>query len=196
MLASAVREAGADVVATVITNDDVAQFVSVLDRYAAESDLIITSGGVSAGAYEVVKDAFGRAGDHGVEFVKVAMQPGMPQGAGRVAGTPIVTVPGNPVSALVSFEVFIRPALRSAMGLPARYRQRRSAVLTETLTSPPGKRQFRRGVFDAAAGTVASSGPPGSHHVRWLASANCLLDIPADVVEMPVGSRLQIWDLS
>jgi len=196
MLASAVREAGADVVATVITNDDVAQFVSLLNRYAAESDLIITSGGVSAGAYEVVKDAFGRAGDQGVEFVKVAMQPGMPQGAGRVAETPIVTVPGNPVSALVSFEVFIRPALRSAMGLPTRYRQRRSAVLTETLTSPPGKRQFRRGIFDAAAGTVASSGPPGSHHVRWLASANCLLDIPADAAEIPAGSELQIWDLS
>jgi molybdopterin molybdotransferase len=196
MLASAVRDAGADVVATVITNDDVAQFVSLLNEYAAESDLIITSGGVSAGAYEVVKDAFGRAGDQGVEFVKVAMQPGMPQGAGRVAGTPIVTVPGNPVSALVSFEVFIRPALRSAMGLPARYRQRRSAVLTETLTSPPGKRQFRRGIFDAAAGTVASSGPPGSHHVRWLAAANCLLDIPADAAEIPAGSELQIWDLS
>jgi molybdopterin molybdotransferase len=196
MLAAAVREAGADVVATVITNDDVAQFVLVLDRYAAESDLIITSGGVSAGAYEVVKDAFGRSGDKGVEFVKVAMQPGMPQGAGRVAGTPIVTVPGNPASALVSFEVFIRPALRSAMGLPARYRQRRSAVLTETLTSPPGKRQFRRGIFDAAAGTVASSGPPGSHHVRWLAAANCLLDIPADAAEIPAGSELQIWDLS
>ncbi len=196
MLAAAVREAGADVVATVVTNDDVAQFVSVLDRYSAESDLIITSGGVSAGAYEVVKDAFGRAGDKGVEFVKVAMQPGMPQGAGRVAGTPIVTMPGNPVSALVSFEVFVRPALRTAMGLPSRYRQRRSAVLTETLTSPPGKRQFRRGIFDTVAGTVASAGPPGSHHVRWLASANCLLDIPADAVEIPAGSQLQIWDLS
>ena len=102
MLAAAVRDAGAEVVATAIASDDVAQFTAVLDRYAAESDLIITSGGVSAGAYEVVKDAFGRAGDQGVEFVKVAMQPGMPQGTGRVAGTPIVTLPGNPVSALVS----------------------------------------------------------------------------------------------
>jgi molybdopterin molybdotransferase len=196
MLASAVRDAGADVVATLTASDDVAEFAALLDRHAAESDLIITSGGVSAGAYEVVKDAFGRAGDKGVEFVKVAMQPGMPQGAGRVAGTPIVTVPGNPVSALVSFEVFIRPALRLAMGLPARQWPRRSAVLTETLTSPAGKRQFRRGVFDAAAGTVVSSGPPASHHLRWLASANCLLDIPADVAEIPAGSQLQIWDLS
>ena len=141
-------------------------FTAVLDQYAAESDLIITSGGVSAGAYEVVKDAFGRTGDQGVEFVKVAMQPGMPQGTGRVAGTPIVTVPGNPVSALVSFEVFIRPALRSAMGLPAPQRPRRSAVLAETLTAPAGKRQFRRGVFDATTNTVASHGPAGSHHVR------------------------------
>jgi molybdopterin molybdotransferase len=196
MLSAAVRDAGAEVVATLTARDDVAQFAALLDRYATESDLIITSGGVSAGAYEVVKDAFGRAGDRGVEFVKVAMQPGMPQGAGRVAGTPIVTVPGNPVSALVSFEVFIRPALRMAMGLPAPQRPRRFAVLTEMLTSPAGKRQFRRGVFDAAAGTAVSYGPPASHHLRWLASANCLLDIPADVAEIQAGSRLQIWDLS
>src|SRR6202012_441365 len=91
MLAAAIREAGADVVAAVTASDDVHHFTAVLDQYAAESDLIITSGGVSAGAYEVVKDAFGRTGDQGVEFVKVAMQPGMPQGTGRVAGTPIVT---------------------------------------------------------------------------------------------------------
>jgi molybdopterin molybdotransferase len=195
-LAAAVRDAGADVVATVTARDDVTQFAALLDRYAAESDLIITSGGVSAGAYEVVKDAFGRAGDRGVEFVKVAMQPGMPQGAGRVAGTPIVTVPGNPVSALVSFEVFVRPALRIAMGLSAAQRVRRFAVLTETLTSPAGKRQFRRGIFDAETGTVVAHGPPGSHHLRWLASANCLLDIPADIAEIHAGSQVQIWDLS
>ncbi|MGB8389587.1 gephyrin-like molybdotransferase Glp, partial [Mycobacterium sp.] len=136
MLAGAVRDAGADVIAATTAGDDVAQFSAILDRYAAEADLIITSGGVSAGAYEVVKDAFGREGDRGVEFVKVAMQPGMPQGVGRVAGTTIVTLPGNPVSALVSFEVFIRPALRKAMGLPDPERRRRSAVLTESLTSP------------------------------------------------------------
>ncbi len=195
MLAAAIRDAGAQVVATAVASDDVAEFTALLDRYAAESDLIITSGGVSAGAYEVVKDAFGRAGDQGVEFVKVAMQPGMPQGTGRVAGTPIVTLPGNPVSALVSFEVFIRPALRTAMGLPDPRRPRRSAVLTETLAAPAGKRQFRRGVFDAAAGTVVSHGPPGSHHLGSLASANCLLDIPEEVTEIPAGSTVQVWDL-
>ncbi|OBF67476.1 molybdopterin molybdenumtransferase [Mycobacterium sp. 852002-51971_SCH5477799-a] len=195
MLAGAVRDAGADLVAVATEEDEVAQFSSIIDRYAAETDLIITSGGVSAGAYEVVKDAFGREGDQGVEFVKVAMQPGMPQGVGRVAGATIVTLPGNPVSALVSFEVFIRPALRKAMGLPDPERPRRTAVLAESLTSPRGKRQFRRAVLNDDASTVTSYGPPASHHLRWLASANGLLDIPEDVVEVPEGTKLQVWDL-
>ncbi|OBG73828.1 gephyrin-like molybdotransferase Glp [Mycobacterium sp. E3305] len=196
MLAGAVRDAGADVIAVATAEDDVAQFSSILDRYAADCDLIITSGGVSAGAYEVVKDAFGREGDQGVEFVKVAMQPGMPQGIGRVAGATIVTLPGNPVSALVSFEVFIRPALRRAMGLPDPERPHRAAVLTESLTSPRGKRQFRRAVLDRDTATVTSYGPPASHHLRWLASANALLDIPEDVAEVPEGTELQVWDLT
>jgi molybdopterin molybdotransferase len=195
MLAAAIREAGADVVTAATVSDDVADFTAVLDQNVAESDLIITSGGVSAGAYEVVKDAFGRTGDQGVEFVKVAMQPGMPQGTGRVTGTPIIAVPGNPVSVLVSFEVFIRPALRSAMGLAAPQRPRRSAVLAETLTAPAGKRQFRRGVFDATTDTVASHGPAGSHHVRYLASANCLIDIPVDTTKVPAGTQVQVWDI-
>lgn len=196
MLAAAVREAGAEVVAVATAEDDVAQFTSLLDRYAGDADLIITSGGVSAGAYEVVKDAFGRDGGQGVEFVKVAMQPGMPQGLGRVAGTTIVTLPGNPVSALVSFEVFLRPALRRAMGLPDPERPHRPAVLAESLTSPRGKRQFRRAILDHEAGTVVSYGPPASHHLRWLASANGLLEIPEDVVDMPAGTELAVWDLS
>ena len=135
-----------------------------------------------------------------MEFVKVAMQPGMPQGIGRLrtngADATIVTLPGNPVSSLVSFEVFIRPALRTAMGLPDPQRPRRPAVLTEALTSPRGKRQFRRAILDVREGTVTSYGPPASHHLRWLASANGLLDIPEDVVEVAAGTQLQVWDLT
>jgi molybdopterin molybdotransferase len=196
MLAAAVRDAGAEVVAVATAADDVAQFAAIIDRHAAQTDLIITSGGVSAGAYEVVKDAFGREGDQGVEFVKVAMQPGMPQGIGRVAGATIVTLPGNPVSSLVSFEVFIRSPLRRAMGLPDPERPHLTAVLAESLTSPRGKRQFRRAVLDRDACTVTSYGPPASHHLRWLASANGLLDIPEDVVEVAAGTQLRVWDLS
>ena len=222
MLAAAVRDAGAQVVAAPMTGDDVATFRDALSHHAGDADLIITTGGVSAGAYEVVKDALGAGGpatsgvgaggpatsDVGaggpatsdksgeVDFVKVAMQPGMPQGAGFVNGTPIITLPGNPVSALVSFEVFVRAPLRTAMGLPNPDRPRRTAVLTEDLTSPRGKRQFRRGVLDRDAGTVTSYGPPASHHLRWLASANCLLEIDEDVAEVAAGSPVQVWDLT
>ena len=191
MLAAAVRDAGADVAASPMTGDDVDVFRETLRGHAADADLILTTGGVSAGAYEVVKDALGGSGD--VEFVKVAMQPGMPQGAGTLDGVPVVTLPGNPVSALVSFEVFVRPALRAAMGRPDAERPHREAVLTEDLTSPRGKRQFRRGVLDGDA--VTSYGPPASHHLRWLASANCLLELGEDVDSVNAGSRVQVWDL-
>ena len=221
MLAAAVRDAGAHVVAAPMTGDDVATFRDALSHHAGDADLIITTGGVSAGAYEVVKDALAggpatsgvgaggpatsgvgaggpaasdKSGE--VDFVKVAMQPGMPQGAGFVNGTPIITLPGNPVSSLVSFEVFVRAPLRTAMGLPNPDRPRRTVVLAEDLTSPRGKRQFRRGVLDRDAGTVTSYGPPASHHLRWLASANCLLEIDEDVAEVAAGSPVQVWDLT
>lgn len=189
MLAAAVRDAGGEVVTVAMTSDDVPTFRAALERHAKGADLIVSTGGVSAGAYEVVKDSL--ADD--VDFVKVAMQPGMPQGSGRVFGTPIVTLPGNPVSALVSFEVFIRTPLRAAMGLPSPERPVRTATLTESLTSPKGRRQFRRGVLDGDA--VTSYGPPASHHLRWLASANCLLEIDEDVTDIAEGSSVRVWDL-
>ena len=192
MLAAAVRDAGGEVTTVAMTSDDVDTFRATLLEHAAAADLIITTGGVSAGAYEVVKDSLGEE----VEFTKVAMQPGMPQGAGEVAGTSIITLPGNPVSALVSFEVFIRAPLRAAMGLPHPERSRITAQLTESLTSPGGKRQFRRGVLDAHGRSVTSYGPPASHHLRWLASANCLLEIDEDVVELAAGSPVRVWDLA
>jgi molybdopterin molybdotransferase len=204
MLAAAVREAGGEVVASPMTGDDVETFRAALHLHAGTADLIITTGGVSAGAYEVVKDSLGEE----VEFVKVAMQPGMPQGAGRVGQTPIITLPGNPVSALVSFEVFIRAPLRAAMSLPHPDRPHLEATLTEPLTSPRGKRQFRRGVLDRRAGAqrpgnvaahdgeVTTYGPPASHHLRWLASANCLLELAEDVTELAAGAKVRVWDLT
>ena len=178
MLAAAVREAGGEVIASPMAGDDVDEFRAVLRAHAVDADLIITTGGVSAGAYEVVKDAFGDE----VEFVKVAMQPGMPQGAGRVAlngmdhpATPIVTLPGNPVSALVSFEVFVRPPLRAAMGLPHPQRAQRTATLTEALTSPRGKRQFRRGVLDSDV------------HRHQLRTARIASSALAGVGQLPAG---------
>jgi molybdenum cofactor biosynthesis enzyme len=116
--------------------DDVDQFLATVRSELAGADLLITSGGVSAGAYEVVKDAFRALGT--VEFGKVAMQPGGPQGAGTVDGVPVVTLPGNPVSAFVSFEVFVRPALRRALGHAFPDRLHAPARLSGALRSPAG----------------------------------------------------------
>ncbi|MEU6699307.1 gephyrin-like molybdotransferase Glp [Pseudonocardia sp. NPDC046786] len=200
MLAVAVREAGATAELLSFVPDDVERFRAVLagrvtaSTAALRPDLVLTSGGVSAGAYEVVKDAMT---GHGVQFGKVAMQPGGPQGCGRLdlGGTDVAvaTLPGNPVSSLVSFEAFVRPALRAAMGHPAPHRPVVTARLAGKLSSPAGKRQFRRGVLDAATGTVAEIGSTGSHLIAALARADCLIDVPPDVTTVADGSPVAVW---
>jgi len=143
---------------------------------------------VSAGAYEVVKDAM--AG-RGVEFGKVAMQPGAPQGVGTYRGVAVAALPGNPVSASVSFEVFVRPALRAAMGLPAE-RPRARARLTEGLDSPAGRRQYRRGALDAAATTVSPVGGAGSHLLAALARSDCLIEIDEHTTRVDAGTEVTV----
>jgi molybdopterin molybdotransferase len=190
LLVAAVEEAGGEARRLHFVPDDVDQFLSTVRAEIGRggTDLLITSGGVSAGAYEVVKDAFGALGT--VEFAKVGMQPGGPQGAGTVDGVPVVTLPGNPVSAFVSFEVFVRPALRRALGHTAPDRLHVPARLTGELTSPPGRRQFLRGRYDG--GQVSQVGGPGSHLVAHLARANCLVVVPEDVTELPAGAEVDV----
>lgn len=195
MIAAAVEDAGGHAELLRFVPDDVEEFRGRLREHLAIDgvDLLLTSGGVSAGAYEVVKDAFtGR----GVEFVKVAMQPGGPQGAGRLSdmgGVGVVTLPGNPVSSHVSFEVFVRPALRAALGHPHPHRPVVTATLGECWTSPRGRRQFRRGVLDAVRGTVREVGGPASHLLGSLARAECLVVVPEDVTELAEGAGVETW---
>ncbi|MDQ2845239.1 MAG: molybdopterin molybdotransferase MoeA [Actinomycetota bacterium] len=199
MLAAAINAVGALATVAHFVADDVDEFRSAFAAATGDVDLVVTSGGVSAGAYEVVKDAFT---NRGVTFAKVAMQPGMPQGVGLVdtggRELPVVTLPGNPVSSFVSFEVFLRPAIKAAMGHPAAHQHRptRMIPLAESLTSIAGKRQFRRGQLDEIAGTVKAFGGPGSHLLGWLAGADCLLVIPEDVTELAVGDSVEVWDLT
>ncbi|MGQ0480988.1 MAG: molybdopterin molybdotransferase MoeA [Pseudonocardia sp.] len=199
MLAAAVTEAGGLAEQLRFVPDDVPEFLARLaERFAADApDLLLTSGGVSAGAFEVVKDALA---DRGVEFTRVAMQPGGPQGAGRLAGVgpgsagvAVVTLPGNPVSSQVSFEVFVRPALRAAMGHPHPDRPVVRVPLGESLRAPAGKRQFRRGTLDAVAGTVRTVGGPGSHLLSALARADCLIALDGEREEHVEGRDVDVW---
>lgn len=200
MLVAAINASGAQATLLRFVADHVDDFHAELAPHLADADLIVTTGGVSAGAYEVVKDALASAE---VTFTPVAMQPGKPQGAGIYRGVPIVTFPGNPVSALVSFEVFLRPPLRAAMGFARTERPRVRATLTESVQAPPGRRQFRRGrliISDGADGSpgtalVSQIGPPASHFLQSLATTDCLLDIPEDVVCLDAGDETLVWDL-
>jgi molybdopterin molybdotransferase len=187
MLAAAVRGAGGVAELVRFVADNLDAFIDALRSRLGSVDLVITSGGVSAGAYEVVKDALA---ERGVEFVSVAMQPGKPQGAGRFEGVPVVALPGNPVSALVSFEIFVRPALLAAGGHAVTSRPRLTAKLEKPLSSPAGRRQYRRGLY--AGGSVSPVGGPGSHLLVTLAAANCLIEIAENVTELPAGTEVDL----
>ncbi|MGI9064193.1 MAG: molybdopterin molybdotransferase MoeA [Pseudonocardiaceae bacterium] len=190
-LAAAVREAGGDAEQLHFVPDDVEAFDAALAGRLAEVDLLITSGGISAGAYEVVKDAMT---GHGVDFGSVAMQPGGPQGAGTYRGRAVAALPGNPVSSLVSFEVFVRPALRAAMRLPAARPMVRARTI-EDIGSPAGKRQYHRGALDVESATVAMVGGGGSHLLAALARADCLVEVPEDATAVPTGTEVTVLRL-
>jgi len=193
-LAAAVVAAGGRVGLRLAVPDDPEVVRTGLERAAALCDLVLTTGGVSQGAYEVVKDALPE-----VTFRSVAMQPGGPQGLGRFAGRPVLAFPGNPVSAQVSFVVFLRDVLRQAGGLPPV--QRVPAVLDAAIGSPAGRRQLLRGrrVAGGAAGAagarVAVVGGPGSHLVASMAAADVLIDVPAAATRLDEGAEVMTWPL-
>ena len=192
MLAAAARQAGYPARRHPVVPDRKAAVLAALDGALADADLLVTTGGVSMGGeHDVVKAALHDLGT--VSFRKVAMQPGMPQGFGVVGdGTPIFTLPGNPVSAYVSFQLFVRPAasVRQAL-LPQRLVSGR-AVLAGPVRSPRDRRSFLRGNLDLAAGTVAPVTGQSSHQLASLARANALIVVPESVTELPEGSDVEV----
>ncbi len=196
-LTTAAREAGAIAYRVGISPDDPRQFHDLLEDHLIRADVVVTSGGVSVGAYDVVKEVLSRVGT--VSFDRVAMQPGMPQGFGTVGpeDTPFFGLPGNPVSAFVSFEVFVRPALRRMLGVEPLHRPMVRATLDTTLRKAPGRRQYARGWLSVRDGAyvVAPVGGPGSHLLAGYAAANCLVVVPEEVTEVAAGSPVQVMML-
>ena len=193
-LTAAAIEAGAIAYRVGIVPDDPRQLASTLEDQLVRADVLVTSGGVSVGAYDVVKEVLSRLGT--VDFDKVAMQPGMPQGFGTIGPdrTPVFGLPGNPVSALVSFEAFVRPALRKMLGATPIERPRVRAVTTKALTSPPGKRSFLRVSLEVKKGAyvVVPVSGPGSHLLAGLSRANALAVVPEDVEKIPAGEAVDV----
>ncbi|MFF9161722.1 gephyrin-like molybdotransferase Glp [Streptomyces longwoodensis] len=198
-LTAAARDAGAIAYRVGAVADDADTLRSTVDDQLVRADLMVTTGGVSVGAYDVVKEALAHAGDEdepgsGVEFRKLAMQPGKPQGFGTLGPDhiPLLALPGNPVSSYVSFELFVRPAIRTLMGLTDVHRPTTRATLTadRPLTSPRGRRQFLRGSY--ADGTVRPVGGAGSHLVAALAHADALIVVPEDVESVEPGAEVEV----
>lgn len=182
------RELGLPVT-THTVEDDPAAFTAVLTDAAARHDLIVTTGGVSAGTREVVRQVLEPTA--GSWFDHVEVQPGGPQGLAVWKGVPVVCLPGNPVSVLVSFELFLRPALAAAAGVVAE-RPAGSAPLAAPLTSPAGRVQVRRGRFDDD-GRIVLVGGPGSHLVVSYARSPLLVFVPAEVTALAAGDTVPWW---
>ncbi|MFC0315051.1 gephyrin-like molybdotransferase Glp [Gordonia phosphorivorans] len=179
---------GAQVTFVASARDD-GDFDTILTAACLDADLVLTSGGISMGEREPVRQTLG---EHGW-FGPIAMQPGGPQGLATWNDTPVCCFPGNPVSILVSFEVLLRDALRAVAGLPPVAPA--TAPLAHAVTSVAGKTQFLRGVGNPD-GTVSPLGGPGSHLAVTAAAADLLIEIDADATELAAGTEVTTWPLT
>ncbi|MDJ0392036.1 molybdopterin molybdotransferase MoeA [Rhodococcus sp. G-MC3] len=187
-LAAHLRANGADVVAVHRSSDVPEDFRRILFLATSKAELVITSGGVSMGDFEVVKDVLATLGG---QFGSVRMQPGGPQGTAVVDGVPVLSFPGNPVSTVVSFLMFARAVIRESAGLPPI--SVRSVPLAHSITSISGKRQLLRGKVEEDGVTLIAG--PGSHLVAAMAWADVLVDIPADTIELAAGTNVRVIPL-
>jgi molybdopterin molybdotransferase len=139
----------------------------------------------------------GSAEPGSVTFRKIAMQPGMPQGFGLIGErkVPIFTLPGNPVSAFVSFRLFVEPAVRALQDLPPQRMVRRQARLAAPVTSPAGRRSYLRGIDGEQAGIVVPLSGQGSHQIASLARASLLILVPEAVTSLPAGELVEVLEL-
>jgi molybdopterin molybdotransferase len=196
LVAGMVREAGADPVLVVTVADRVDAFHRALaDARAADADLAVTTGGVSAGAYEVVRDALA----HELEFVEVAMMPGRPQASGRLSDGPlVVALPGTPTAAAVVFELVVRPALLAMQGRATLHRPRLRMPVDARYRRRPGRTGFRPVTIDRGDPAVWVARSPGTlsgsgrHAVTGLGSADGLAVIPAGEGAIEPGDTVEV----
>ena len=195
LLVAACQEAGADAYRVGPIVDDETAFLTAVEDQLHRCDLILTSGGVSMGAYDTVKAVLAELGT--VDFMKIAMNPGMPQGHGHVGAdsVPIITLPGNPVSSYISFENFVRPVIRTLRGLTSLHRPTVEARCVADLSSPPHKRQFARATFLPTGEVQPVGSGQGSHVLGGLAVADALIVVPEDVTSVRAGEQVTVIDL-
>jgi molybdopterin molybdotransferase len=192
MLLALVAGSGSEAVDYGRIPDDADALRASLGRAAVDADVIVTSGGVSMGEYDVTKAVLRDEAD--VDFYPVAMKPGKPQGFGIVGGTPFFGLPGNPVSVLVSFEQFVRPALLAMQGATAVLRPRVGGVAGEDFESDPAKEEFIRVRLtdDTDPPAVFQTGGGGSHVLSGVANADAFAVLGVGVAHLAAGSPVTL----
>ena len=195
-LAAAARDAGAEVSRVGIQSSDPRRMREVVEGRLLLSEIVVVAGGVGGVIGDEVRAALADLGD--VDVTRVAMHPGSVQGFGRLGpdAVPTFLLPANPMSALVVFEVLVRPLIRAALGKRNPYRRAVSARLLSPLTSTKGRRGYLRGQLlrDADNGEylVQPLGTSGSHLLASLAEANCLIMVDEDVTDVAVGEEVVV----
>jgi molybdopterin molybdotransferase len=192
MLAAQVLEAGAEPWVLPIVPDDRVRVAEAISR-ALRADVVVLSGGVSVGDYDVVRDALADAGVT-LDFWKVNMKPGKPLAFGRRGRTPVLGLPGNPASSFLSFELFVRPGLRVMLGDGAPFRARVPATIVGRVPHRPGRAEFVR-VRLARRGDGWEALPlsqQGSGSLRSIAGAQALVELAADQGDLPAGSVVAV----
>lgn len=161
-----------------------------------QANMLITSGGVSVGDFDYVRECLEKAGFE-ARFWTVALRPGSPVTFGMVGHVPVFSLPGNPVASMVTFELFVRPALRKMTGHTALFRPSLEATILDEMKKRAGVRTFLRGILQQQDGqpTVTTTGPQGSGILRSMSLANCLIDIPEDVEHLRPGDTVQVVSL-
>ena len=186
-------QSGADVLRLGIVPDTMDAVRQSLQIAVEEGvDLFLSTGGVSVGAFDFVRAVLEQEGE--LTLWRVNMRPGKPLAFGRYADVPYFGLPGNPVSAYVGFQVFVKPALRKMSGLPTETRMTRTVTLAEAIESD-GRESYLR-IFAAHEGgrwIARLTGHQGSGNLRSLGNANALLIIPAGVTSVPAGAELEAW---
>jgi molybdopterin molybdotransferase len=180
-LAAAVLEAGGVPMLLPRQRDDAGGIGSALTDAARDADLLVTSGGVSVGQHDYVRAVLEQRGS--LDFWRIAVQPGKPLAVGSLSGVTVMGLPGNPVSALVTFELFVRPMIRAMQGLPGDGRLHMRATPTERMTKDPARRAFLRVSVWHEDGDIHArpAGGQQSSQLRPLADGNALLVVPEGV---------------
>ena len=193
-LTALVRECGAIARQLGIARDDPDHLAAMIED-GLQSDVLVTTGGISVGDYDYLKDVFGQVGVE-IHFWKVAQKPGKPMTFGTRRGKPIFALPGNPVSATLSFELYVRPALRKMMGHTRLFRPTVMAVLEEEIRKKPGRRNFIRGVVQRKEDGVlyaAITGKQGSGILRSMSAATGIIVLPEEAEGAKAGEKVEVY---